>query len=130
MKFNASSHATGLRVALSTMAILLVVAISPAKAGVVYDADLVSPGVYYGSGNTNGHFVVDNENGVEIGFRAKLYAVGNISPTGNLYQVSTGLYSPSRALWNFDFSVNPGAQSLTGTTALITIKDLLHGTTT
>lgn len=130
MKFNASSHATGLRVALSTMAILLVVAISPAKAGVVYDADLVSPGVYYGSGNTNGHFVVDTENGVEIGFRAKLYKVGNITPTGNLYQVSTGLYSPTRSLWNFDFSVNPGNQSLVGTAALITITDLRTGTQT
>jgi hypothetical protein len=109
---------------------ILAVATSPATAAVVDDASLVSPGVYYGSGNANGNFTVDTENGVEIGFRAKLYQVGNITPTGNLYQVSTGLFSPTRALWNFDYSVNPGLQSLADTTALITIKDLGTGTVT
>jgi hypothetical protein len=95
VKFNVFSHATYLRVALSTTAAVLALAISPASAAVVYNTDLADPpGVYYGIGNANGNFVVDTENGVEIGFRAKLYKVGNITPTGNLYQVSTGLYNP------------------------------------
>ena len=73
MKANVSSHMIHLRVALSTVAALLVMSSSPTKASVVNDANLISPpGVYYGTGNTNGHFVVDTENGVEIGFRAKL----------------------------------------------------------
>jgi hypothetical protein len=119
-----------LHLAMSATATLLAIAISPAGAGVVDNASLAAPGVYYGSGNANGNFVVDTEGGVEIGLRAKLYQVGNITPSGNWYQVSTGLFSPTRALWNFDFSVNPGAQSLAGTTALITIKDIGNGTTT
>lgn len=130
MKFNLFSHTTGLRVTLSTMAAMLVIAISPARAGVVYNTNLASPGVYYGSGNTNGNFVVDTENGVEIGFRAKLYSVGNITPSGNWYEVATGLFSPTRALWNFDYSVNAGSQSLVGTTALMTITDLRSGAQT
>jgi hypothetical protein len=118
-----------LRIALSTTAALLAVAISPARAGVVYDADLAAPGVYYGTGNANGNFVVDTENGVEIGIRAHLAFVGNITPTGNLYQAPTGLYNPTHAFWNFDFSVNPGTQSLAGTTASITITELGNGNT-
>lgn len=128
MKFNMFSQTKHLRIGLSTAAALLAVAISPASAGVVYDADLAAPGVYYGTGNTNGHFVVDTENGVEIGIRAHLYKAGNITPIGNLYQAPTGLYNATHAFWNFDFSVNPGTLSLAGTTALITITDLGTGT--
>jgi hypothetical protein len=117
-------------IAMSAAATLLAIAISPASADVVDNASLVAPGVYYGSGNANGNFVVDTEGGVEIALRAILYTVGNITPTGNLYLAPTGLFSASHALWNFDYSVNPGTQSLAGTTALITIKDIGNGTTT
>ncbi len=129
MKFNIFGQTKHLRAALSTTAALLAVAISPASAGVVYNTDLAAPGVYYGTGNANGNFVVDTENGVEIGLRAHLAFVGNITPTGNnLYQAPAGLYNPTHAFWNFDFSVNSGTQSLAGTTSLITIKDLGTGT--
>lgn len=47
-----------------------------------------------------------------------------------MYQASPGLFNASHALWNFDYSVNPGTQSLAGTTANITITDLGQGTST
>jgi PEP-CTERM motif-containing protein len=119
-----------LAITTSAVAMLLAMAVTPAGAGVVTNASLVSPGVYYGSGNANGNFAVDTENGVEIALRGKLYQVGNITPSGNLYVAPTGLFSPTRALWNFDYSVAAGDLSLVGTTALITIKDIGHGTTT
>jgi hypothetical protein len=109
---------------------------APASAGVVYNEDLAAPGVYYGSGNVNGGFIKDTEGTVEIGFRAKLYGVVNptgvLTPTNNVYFAPVGL-SPTnsaRAAWNFDFSVNPGGQSLTGATANITIEDLRTGLST
>jgi hypothetical protein len=109
---------------------MLTIAGSPAIAAVVDDASLIAPGVYYGSGNVNGHFIVDTESGVEIGLRAKIYQGPLITPTGNFYQANPGLFNASHALWNFDYSVNPGTQSLLGTTANITIKDLGRGTST
>jgi len=118
-----------LRFAMSITATLLAIASTPASAGVVDNALLASPGVYYGSGNANGNFIVDTENGVEIALRAKLFGVGNITPTGNLYLAPVGLFNASHAFWNLDFSVNPGTQSLTGTTASILIKDFRTGLT-
>jgi hypothetical protein len=60
-----------------------------------------------GSGNTNQHFAVDNENGVEVGLKAKLRFQSDVTPTGNIYNVPTGYQtSPTTyANWNFDFSV-------------------------
>jgi hypothetical protein len=126
LKLNSSNV---LRIAMGASAIAAIAA-SPATAGVVNDASLIAPGVYYGTGNVNGHFIVDTESGVEIGLRAKIYQGATITPTGNVYQASPGLFNSTHALWNFDYSVNPGTQSLAGTTATITIKDLGQGTTT
>jgi PEP-CTERM motif len=117
-------------IAMSATATLLAMAISPASAAVVDNASLVAPGVYYGKGNANGNFVVDTEGGVEIALRAKLYKAGNITPTGNLYLAPTGMVDAGHAFWNFDYSVNPGTQSLAGTTASIQIKDFATGQTT
>jgi hypothetical protein len=47
-----------------------------------------------------------------------------------LYQADPGLSNATHAVWNFDYSVNPGTQSLEGTTALITIKDFGTGLST
>lgn len=129
MKLNSSCYLI-FRLAVAASAIVTV-ATSPATAAVVDDASLISPpGVYYGGGNVNGHFIVDTESGVEIGLRAKIYQGPLITPTGNLYQANPGLFNASHALWNFDYSVNPGTQSLVGATANITIMDLGRGTST
>lgn len=93
--------------------------VSPASAVVTFDQNLAS-GWTQGSGTSNGHFAVDKgANGVELGLRASIRFVGPITPTGNVYFVPTGNTPPGNALWNFEFSVNPG--SLTGTHSLLTI---------
>jgi hypothetical protein len=92
--------------------------VSSASAVVTLDQNL-SSGWTQGSGTSNGHFTVDTEaNGVELGLRASLRFVGPITPTGNLYTAPAG-NSSGKALWNFEFSVNPG--SLLGTHSLLTI---------
>ncbi|KRR27863.1 hypothetical protein CQ14_08465 [Bradyrhizobium lablabi] len=92
--------------------------VSSASAVVTFNQNLAS-GWTQGSGTSNGHFTVDSEdNGVELGLRASLRFIGPITPTGNLYIAPAG-NSSGKALWNFEFSVNPG--SLTGTHSLLTI---------
>jgi hypothetical protein len=93
--------------------------VSTASAVVTFDQNLAS-GWTQGTGTSNGHFTVDTEaNGVELGLRASIRFVGPITPTGNLYIAPVGSTPPGRALWNFEFSVNPG--SLLGTHSLLTI---------
>jgi hypothetical protein len=93
--------------------------VSSASAVVTLNQNLTS-GWTQGTGTSNGHFAVDTEdNGVELGLRASIRFVGPITPTGNLYIAPVGSTPPGRALWNFEFSVNPG--SLLGTHSLLTI---------
>jgi hypothetical protein len=93
--------------------------VSSASAVVTLDQNLAS-GWFQGTGTSNGHFAVDTEaNGVELGLRASIRFVGPITPTGNLYIAPVGSTPPGRALWNFEFSVNPGL--LEGTHSLLTI---------
>ncbi len=64
----------------------------------------VTPDIIFGTGNTNGDFTVDRNNGVELGLRAKIPFVGTINSNGD------GTYSYSLAeanpRWNFDWTVN------------------------
>ena len=102
----------------SGTALALTSFVGSASAGVTLIRDLAS-GWTQGSGTSNGHFAVDTEaNGVELGLRASIRYVGPITPTGNLYTAPVGLASGG-ALWNFEFSVNPG--SWVGTHSLLTI---------
>jgi hypothetical protein len=87
-----------------------------AQAGVVYDTDLASPGVYYGNGNDNGHFTVTTVPGanggtIEIGQRAIIRFLGLVTPEPgtNIYNVPTGdttVAGKTGANWGFAFSVN------------------------
>jgi len=99
-----------------------------AHAATAFDANLAAPGVYFGSGNSNGHFTIETVDGVELGLRARQgppHALDAVSPVGNLYQVALGENI------SFDFSFNPGADgtpvSLDGLTTLITITNLAGG---
>jgi hypothetical protein len=93
--------------------------VSSASAVVTLNQNLAS-GWTQGTGTSNGNFAVDTEdNGVELGLRASIRFVGPITPTGNLYIAPVGSTPPGRALWNFEFSVNPG--SLVNTHSLLTI---------
>jgi hypothetical protein len=75
-----------------------------ALAQVAFDQD-VTPDIIFGSGNSNGGFTTDRENGIEIGLRAKVPYAGILHSNGD------GTYSYTLAEtaakgWNFDFTVN------------------------
>jgi hypothetical protein len=111
------------------------VAAPAARAAVVDNANLISPGVYFGSGNgaLPQEFTVNTEGGIEIALRAHLSpnfgnagaAPAQLVPVGNTYFVPLG------DTFNFDYSVNPfagqSAVPLNGVTALLTINDLANG---
>jgi hypothetical protein len=106
-------------------AIAVLASMGNVSAGIVYNQDLTN-GWNNGSGTSNGNFTVDRENGVELGLRAAIRYVGPITPTTtNNYSAPIGT-ALGAALWNFEFSVDPGI--LTGTTATLKISDNL-GTT-
>lgn len=72
----------------------------PAQAALAYDAD-VTPNVIFGIGNGNGYFTVDQENGIELGLRAKIRYQGVYNSDG------AGTYSflPTDN-WNIEWSIN------------------------
>lgn len=79
----------------------------------IFDAN-VTNSVIYGSGNANGDWTLDRNNGIELGLRAKLRKVANIDPgQSSIYNASTGL-KDSFAKWNFDFSINSDFDGSTG----------------
>jgi hypothetical protein len=96
-----------------------------ANADVLDNQDLPAPGWFNGTGAVNGGFTVDNDvNGIQLALRAELRTVGPVTPVGNVYFVPTGTMTSNFgpvALWNFDFSVNPGTSGLTSS---ITITNL------
>lgn len=86
-----------------------------ASATLVYNSDLAAtwapPG---GSGQLNGHFVIENQlgnSGIELGLRVQQRRVGPITPdVANFYTVQPGLDpgTTNRAWWNFDWSATYG----------------------
>jgi PEP-CTERM motif-containing protein len=99
--------------------------INAASATILNDSDLTA-GWHNGTGTVDGHFTVDQEsNGVELGLRAAVRFVGPITPMGNVYTASPSSGNPL-ALWNFEYSYDPG--SLAGTVTNIFIADNLGHT--
>jgi len=97
-----------------------------AQASVTFNANLASPGVYFGSGNPNGTFTVNTVNGAEMGLRGKVYqSPTQTTPIGNVYNFNLG------DVVSFDWSFNPGADgsplSLAGLTSLLTITNVATG---
>ena len=74
--------------------------------------NLAQPGVYFGSGNTNGNFTIGTSaSGIEVALRAKNYRGAQIDGSSGVYHTSPGLSplaSPGspRAVWNYEFSMN------------------------
>lgn len=93
---------------------------------------------YNGTGQPQGGFTVDSENGIEIGLRAVIRQGPQINSLTNTYYVPSGPESTAngslsnngaRAAWNYDFSIDlrpNGVGSLTfnDITALLTVTDL------
>ncbi len=98
--------------------------VAPASASVVYDANLASPGVYFGLGNPNGGFAINTQNGVEVGIRAKIYQGAVPTPTLNVYDFALG------DVISWDWSFNPSVVdqvSLGGLSSLMTITNVATG---
>lgn len=104
-------------------------AASPAQAALAFDQNLVAPGVYYGTGNVNGHFTVDTESGIEVALRAHIYQQNATSPVGDLYTFDTG------NIVSFDWSINPDAGQgseptpTAFTSSILTIHDFANNNT-
>lgn len=103
-------------------AAFLLAGLSGASATIVNDTTLTA-GWHNGTGTVDGHFTVDRENGVELGLRAAIRFVGPITPSGNIYVAPVSTPGSTLALWNFEYSYDPGSSS--GTTTYITITDSL-----
>lgn len=111
---------------------------SSAQAGIVDNTSLANPpGVYFGSGNANSNFTVDQEGNIEIGLSAIKRFIGPVVPVGNVYNVPTGATTvPTKTgvNWGFDFSVNlnalgTGTLNLLNIVPTLTFTDVAKGTT-
>ena len=96
-----------------------------AQAAITYNADLASPGVYFGAGNPNGSFAINTVDGVELGLRAKEFMGPSPVPVDNVYNIDLG------KVISFDWSFNPGAHgsavSLAALTSLLSITNVGTG---
>ncbi len=68
----------------------------------------------FGSGNPDGGWTTGTGGGIELGLRAKNRDDGSTPNVDGVYSFPTGyaVGNPARALWNFEFSIDTGAQSL------------------
>jgi len=94
---------------------------APGAAALTFDGD-VTPDVIFGSGNANGGFTIDQNNGVEIGLRGKLRFNDSNLPENTFNSNGDGTYtfqrgtpptgfgfdpnSPTTPVWNFEWSIN------------------------
>jgi hypothetical protein len=110
-----------------------------AQAATLFDQNLASPGWFDGSGNPNGGFTVNTDNGITTAQRVKLRQDPNVIHSSNgVYDVPTGPQpsSPSHAAWNYEFSIGcdsgvcPGGNlaALLGTSTM-TVTDITSGHT-
>jgi hypothetical protein len=105
-------------------AVAAVGAASAAQAGTVFDTSLSNPpGVFFGSGNFNTHFAVTTVGGIEIGLKSKIRgdATDSIHPVGDVYTIGLGNKV------SFDYAVLPGSVDLTGSSTLLSIRNVLTG---
>lgn len=103
---------------------IMATVISVPAFGLTYDQN-VTPDVIFGSGNINGSFTVDVQNGVELGLRGKLRFDPANQPQNIFNSNGDGTYSflagaapggfgwlpgsPTTPVWNFEWTVNVDA---------------------
>jgi hypothetical protein len=109
-----------------------------ANAAPVFDTSLADPGVYFGTGNANEHYVTNTESNVELGLGIHRRYLGQITPDANssVYHVLTGetsVLGRTGTDWGFSFSINTavndvGPLTLAGITAQICVQSVAAGT--
>lgn len=115
----------------------IIVTAGPAQATVTYNTSLATPGTYYGSGNPNTNWVVDNANGVEVGLQTLIRYTGSVAPSptnSSVYFVPLGpttVSGKSGSAWGFAFSLNLKGAGLTlsDVTTSLQMQDIANGTT-
>ncbi|MDM4015521.1 PEP-CTERM sorting domain-containing protein [Roseiconus lacunae] len=95
----------------------------PASAGVMHDQN-VTPDVIFGSGNVNGSFTVDRNNGVELGMRGKLRHNASGAPENTFNSNGDGTFSfnagvaPTQSSptpeWSVEWSINTNFDGTSG----------------
>ena len=98
--------------------LLVLAATAAAQAGAAITYGNVTSDIIYGSGNGNGGFTIDTAGGVELGLRAHVrfpvpQDVFNSNGNGTYNHLAGGGTPATRALWNFDFSVNSNRSGAT-----------------
>ncbi len=93
----------------------LLAASQASVAALMYDQN-VTPTVIFGSGNLNGSFTVDRQNGVELGLRGKLRHNASGAPENTFNSNGDGTYSfntgvaPTQSFptaeWSFEWTIN------------------------
>lgn len=117
---------------LQKIAAAAIVSLSTGSAHALLFDQNVTNNAIFGSGNANGGYTVDSQNGIELGLRAKVrYDVVDNQPKNIFNSNGDGTYShaigapgsnPDRARWNFEWSINTDAS---GTTGLV-LSDLVY----
>lgn len=105
------------------LAVAIVGAFAGNASATIVDNTNLAAGWHNGTGTVNGHFTVDQEaNGVELGLRAGVRFVGPITPNSNsnVYIAPISPSGDTLALWNFEYSYDPGTLLNTSTTITIT----------
>jgi hypothetical protein len=103
-----------LKIALISLTALFTT-VNTANASLIYDGN-VTPSVFFGSGNSNGYFVIDSQNDIELGLRAKIPYQSTYNSNGDgTYSMDTGAHpkwGAPGAGWNFEFSINANVDGL------------------
>jgi hypothetical protein len=97
---------------------------SSSHGSITYDGN-VTPAVIFGTGNGNGSWTIDTENGVQAALRAKVRKQGIYNSKGDgTYGFSTGTCpdSSTLAVWNYEFAVNVGDSAIGGNRTLNDVK--------
>src|SRR5688500_16347208 len=93
------------------LAVLLCTAIAPALFADSYNTNITA---IYGGGNPDTGWTSDSGNGITLGLRAKNRDTGVTPNNGaGVYSFATGYNAANtRALWNYEFSINSGTPFL------------------
>lgn len=97
---------------LSAAALCACIAASGAMAAPVNSTGLVTPGVFFGTGNGNGSFTGETQSNVEVALRGKIRGQGVYNYDGDhTYTFNPATYpgTATRSAYNFEWAINTNA---------------------